>query len=88
MGSYTVNLQARVRIDSDWFSNDGVVNTISMRAPAGHPSRDYDGTPVRGTWNFLGNYKGYDHFDILNWPNQGPSANPLYEQVSDIIFAL
>jgi triacylglycerol lipase len=88
MGSYTVNLPARVRIDSDWFSNDGVVNTISMRAPAGHPSREYDGTPVRGTWNFLGNYKGYDHFDILNWPNQGPSANPLYEQVSDIIFAL
>ncbi|MEW7849402.1 hypothetical protein AB2N08_11940 [Massilia aurea] len=88
MGSYTVNLPKRVRIDSDWFPNDGVVNTISMRAPGGHPVRDYDGKPVRGTWNFLGNYKGYDHFDILNWPNQGPSANPLYEQISDIIFAL
>jgi len=88
MGSYTVNLPERVRIDSDWFPNDGVVNTISMRAPGGHPARDYDGKPVRGTWNFLGNYKGYDHFDILNWPNQGPSANPLYEQISDIIFAL
>ena len=88
MGSYTVNLPERVRIDSDWFPNDGVVNTISMRAPGGHPARDYDGKPVRGSWNFLGNYKGYDHFDILNWPNQGPSANPLYEQISDIIFAL
>ena len=88
MGSYTVNLPERVRIDSDWFPNDGVVNTISMRAPGGHPARDYNGKPVPGTWNFLGNYKGYDHFDILNWPNQGPSANPLYEQISDIIFAL
>lgn len=88
MGSYTVNTPGRQRIDSDWFSNDGVVNTISMRAPQGHPARDYDGKAVRGSWNFLGNYKGYDHFDILNWPNQGPSANKLYEQVSDIIFAL
>lgn len=88
MGSYTVNLPGRVRIDADWFSNDGVVNTISMRAPAGHPARDYDGRAVRGAWNFLGNYQQYDHFDILNWPNQGPSANRLYEQISDIIFAL
>lgn len=88
MGSYTVNAAGRQRVDSDWFSNDGVVNTISMRAPGGHPSRDYDGSAVRGSWNFLGNYKGYDHFDILNWPNNGPSANKLYEQISDIIFAL
>jgi triacylglycerol lipase len=88
MGGYTVDTLARQRVDSDWFSNDGVVNTISMRAPNGHPSREYDGTALRGTWNFLGNYKGYDHFDILNWPNPGPSANKLYEQISDIIFAL
>ena len=88
MGGYTVNTPGRQRIDSDWFSNDGVVNTVSMRAPSGHPARDYDGAAVRGSWNFLGNYKGYDHFDILNWPNSGPSANKLYEQISDIICAL
>ena len=88
MGSYTQQTEGRQPIDADWFSNDGVVNTISMRSPNGHPARDYDGTAVRGAWNFLGNYKGYDHFDILNWPNQGPSADKLYEQISDIIFAL
>lgn len=88
MGGYTQATPGRVAIDADWFSNDGVVNTVSMRAPAGHPARDYDGTAVKGTWNFLGNYKGYDHFDILNWPNSGPSANRMYEQVSDIIFGL
>ena len=60
----------------------------SMRAPAGHPVRDFDGTAVRGSWNFLGNYRGYDHFDILNWPNKGPSADPVYERISDILFAL
>lgn len=88
MGSYTVNVPNRVRIDSDWFPSDGVVNTVSMRAPGGHPVRDYNGTALRGTWNFLGNYPGYDHFDILNWPNQGPSADPLYDRISDILFAL
>ncbi|NIA53893.1 hypothetical protein HAV22_09565 [Massilia sp. TW-1] len=88
MGAYTQNAPGRVRIDSRWFPNDGVVNTVSMRAPAGHPVRDYDGTAVRGTWNFLGNYRGYDHFDVLNWPNPGPSADPIYERISDIIFGL
>jgi triacylglycerol lipase len=88
MGSYTQAQTGRVRIDSTWFPNDGVVNTVSMRAPDAHPVRDYDGTARRGAWNFLGNYPGYDHFDILNWPNPGPSANPVYERISDIIFAL
>lgn len=88
MGGYTQSAPGRVRVDSEWFANDGVVNTASMRAPAGHPVREFDGTPVRGTWNFLGNYRGYDHFDILNWPNKGPSADPIYERISDIIFGL
>ena len=88
MGGYTQSTEGRVPIGADWFSNDGVVNTVSMRAPGGHPARDYDGKAMEGTWNFLGNYKGYDHFDILNWPNGGPSADKLYEQVSDIIFGL
>lgn len=88
MGGYTQSAPGRVRIDSEWFANDGVVNTVSMRAPAGHPVRDYDGTAVRGSWNYLGTYRGYDHFDILNWPNKGPSADPIYERISDIIFGL
>lgn len=88
MGGYTQSAPGRVRIDETWFPNDGVVNTASMRAPAGHPVRDYDGTALKGSWNFLGNYRGYDHFDILNWPNPGPSANPVYDRIADIIFGL
>jgi triacylglycerol lipase len=88
MGGYTQYAAGRVRIDSEWFASDGVVNTISMRAPAGHPVRDYDGTAVPGMWNFLGNYRGYDHFDVLNWPNPGPSADPIYDRICDIIFGL
>ncbi|MGO4476741.1 esterase/lipase family protein [Massilia sp. 2TAF26] len=88
MGSYTQSAPGRVRIDGSWFASDGVVNTVSMRAPAGHPVRDYDGRAVRGSWNYLGTYDGYDHFDILNWPNPGPSADPVYDRICDIIFGL
>ncbi|OON62058.1 hypothetical protein B0920_00755 [Massilia sp. KIM] len=88
MGSYTQDAPGRQRIDSDWFASDGVVNTVSMRAPNGHPARDFDGRSVPGCWNYLGTWRGYDHFDILNWPNGGPSANPLYEKISDLVFAL
>jgi len=88
MGGYTQFAPDRVRIDSEWFANDGVVNTVSMYAPEGHPARDYNGRSEPGVWQFLGNYKGYDHFDILNWPNPGPSADPVYERICDIIFAL
>jgi len=88
MGSYTQSASGRVRIDGSWFASDGVVNTVSMRAPAGHPARDYDGRAVRGSWNYLGTYDGYDHFDILNWPNPGPSADPVYDRICDIIFGL
>jgi triacylglycerol lipase len=88
MGSYTQSAPGRVRIDSDWFANDGVVNTNSMKAPAGHPVRNYDGVSVRGVWNFLRTYKGYDHFDVLGWPNPGPSAYPVYDQIGAIIYGL
>lgn len=88
MGGYTQSAPGRVRIDDSWFPNDGVVNTVSMRAPSGHPVRDYDGTALPGVWNFLGNYKGYDHFDILNWPNPGPPADAVYDRIADIIFGL
>ncbi|MEH6434096.1 esterase/lipase family protein [Massilia sp. DD77] len=88
IGGYTQDAPGRQRIDSDWFANDGVVNTVSMRAPNGHPVRDFDGTSVKGSWNYLGTWRGYDHFDIVNWPNKGPSADALYEKISDIIFGL
>ncbi|MDM5179566.1 hypothetical protein PO883_20445 [Massilia sp. DJPM01] len=88
MGSYSLAISGRVPVDRTWFANDGVVNTVSMRAPAGHPVRDYDGTPVRGSWNFLQNYKGYDHFDMIGWPRSGPRVYPVYDAVAAILYGL
>jgi triacylglycerol lipase len=88
MGSYTQSAPGRVQVDSSWFPNDGVVNTISMRAPAGHPQRTYDGNAVRGSWNFLREYNGYDHFDVLGWPGLARSAYPVYDQIASIVYGL
>jgi triacylglycerol lipase len=88
MGSYTQFAAGRVRIDEDWFPNDGVVNTVSMKSPAGHPVRQFDGTAVRGTWNFLTTYRGHDHFDMVGWPRKEELTLPIYDNISKIIYGL
>lgn len=88
MGSYTQSAPGRVKVDRSWFPNDGVVNTNSMKGPAGHPQRNYNGAALRGTWNFLRTYKGYDHFDILGWPGAPGSAYPVYDRIGAVIYAL
>ncbi|HEY0060619.1 MAG TPA: hypothetical protein VGC21_00785 [Telluria sp.] len=88
LGAYTQTDPARVIIDRRWFPNDGVVNTVSMRAPAGQPARDYDGVSVKGSWNFLGTHRSYDHFDMIGWPKSGPKVYPIYDSIADILYAL
>jgi len=88
LGSYTQSKPERVLVDARWFVNDGVVNTVSMRSPAGQPVRDYDGTAVKGSWNFLQNYRTFDHFDMIGWPKSGPRVYPIYDTIAAIIFGL
>ena len=88
IGSYTQNKPGRIPVDETWFPNDGVVNTVSMRAPGGQPVRDYDGKAVKGSWNFLETYRGYDHFDVLGWPRRGAQAYPIYDAITNVIYAL
>ena len=88
IGSYTQSQPGRMVVDAKWFQNDGVVNTVSMRAPTGQPVRDYDGVSVKGTWNFLQTYHGYDHFDMVGWPRKGAQAYPIYDSITAIIYGL
>ena len=88
MGSYTQSDPSRVIIDSSWFPNDGVVNTVSMRAPSGQPVRNYDGTSVRGTWNYHGYYVHYDHFDVIGWEQLPSGVYPIYDYITSVIYGL
>ena len=58
-------------LDGNWYENDGTINTISMRGPVlGSTDTivEYDGTPTRGEWNFMGTIHSADHADVLGIP--------------------
>lgn len=80
MGSYTRNEPGKVAINSSWWQNDGIVNTRSMRAPAGHPVNSFNGTPTKGSWNDMGLSSGWDHFDIQGLFCLTCNINPLHIQ--------
>ncbi|MES3022576.1 MAG: hypothetical protein V4857_13430 [Pseudomonadota bacterium] len=88
MGSFTQNAVGRVAVDASWFPNDGVVNTVSMKGPAGQPARNYSGVPVRGSWQYLGYYARYDHFDVLGWLQPTSAVYPIYDNLSKLVYSL
>ena len=48
-------------VDESWWPNDGLVNTISAKAPFNAPSKDYDENDVQsGIWNIMPTFIG-DH---------------------------
>ncbi|MCR5040480.1 MAG: hypothetical protein K6C36_00120, partial [Clostridia bacterium] len=59
MGKYTGETPGGFAIDESWRENDGLVNTVSARAPLNAPQKDYDETSVEpGVWNVLPTYRG------------------------------
>lgn len=79
MGSYTRSgVPGRVDIDSSWWENDAVVNSRSMKAPAGAAVFNYaSGTPSLGGWNFMGKLDNWDHLDVTGLFTLR-DINPLY----------
>jgi triacylglycerol lipase len=72
MGVYTrkATTSAPYPIDSRWWPNDGAVNTYSMSGPkVGAAPLDtivnFNGTPQKGVWNFMGTLSNTDHFDVV-----------------------
>lgn len=68
MGVYTQDAPNKVKVDSNWWENDGLVSVRSAIAPHEGSSDkiiNYDGTPKIGEWNYLGNLSNIDHFEIM-----------------------
>lgn len=89
MGSYTRSgVPNRVDIDSSWWENDSVVNSRSMKAPAGASVVNYtSGTPTLGAWNFMGQYNNWDHLDIVGTLTLR-DINPIYKNHANILKTL
>ncbi|MBQ8782309.1 MAG: hypothetical protein IJZ57_00855 [Clostridia bacterium] len=48
----------------EWFENDGLVNTISAKAPTNARSKDFDANDIpKGVWNVMPTYHG-DHMSL------------------------
>ncbi len=62
MGRYQGN---EVFPNADWWPNDGVVNTISMKGPNNATIIPFDGEPKVGLWNFMGTISDKDHGKII-----------------------
>lgn len=67
MGAYSTVTDGGQTIDSRWWRNDGVVNTVSMAAPFGQPTATYVSgqAPRKGAWYTLGDMAGWDHLDTI-----------------------
>ncbi len=64
LGSYTGVTKGGYVIDESWLENDGLVNTISAKAPFFAPSKEYEaGNVATGEWNIMPTYYG-DHMSL------------------------
>ncbi|MBI4861521.1 MAG: lipase, partial [Candidatus Riflebacteria bacterium] len=64
MGNYSGSAVSR---PTDWWENDGVVNTVSMKGPSGARIVTHvPGEPLaRGAFNFMGLSSGKDHLKMV-----------------------
>ena len=64
MGAYTGVTPGGFVIDESWQENDGLVNTVSARAPIGAMQKQFDPDNIeKGIWNVLPDYPG-DHMSV------------------------
>lgn len=64
MGAYTGVTNDGYAFGEEWLENDGLVNTISAKAPTSAPSKDYEeGNVTTGIWNIMPVYNG-DHMSL------------------------
>lgn len=64
LGRYTGTTVGGYEFGEEWFENDGLVNTISAKAPTNAQSKDFDANNIpKGVWNVMPTYHG-DHMSL------------------------
>ena len=88
MGAYKGKTKGGVVLDEAWRENDGLVNTISARAPFGAPQEDYVGGAARpGVWNILPTVRG-DHMSVVGGMMKMRNMRPFYRDLLQMLDAL
>jgi len=58
-------------VDETWAPNDGLVNVVSARAPAGEPYQTYNPKKLEaGVWQVMPLIIGWDHYDFVGGMKQ------------------
>ena len=88
MGAYTGETEGGYIIDESWQENDGLVNTLSAKAPFGAPSKDYEqGNVKTGEWNIMPTYDG-DHMSLQGGMTKINDVKCLYVEHLSMINSL
>ena len=91
IGSYSREDNADLPIDSTWWQNDGIVNTISMDGPtlgSTDTIRRFSGIPEPGLWNYMGLLESVDHLDIIGIPVADRDLKDWYLSLAELLASL
>ena len=78
IGKFTGVTKGGYVIDESWLENDGLVNTVSAKAPFGAPQQTYDPADVSpGIWNVMPVYRG-DHMSLQGGLFHVNDVKPFY----------
>ncbi|MBQ8469639.1 MAG: hypothetical protein IJ547_03475, partial [Clostridia bacterium] len=93
MGKTTGTTDGGFAITKEWLPNDGLVNTISAKAPFNAPSRKFDPEKSNlaavkpGVWNVFPTYLG-DHMSVSGGLFHRNDVLPLYLQFMNAVSKL
>ena len=88
IGSYSGTTKGGTVIDASWHENDGLVNTISAKAPFGQPQRKLNRNNIQpGVWNIFPVYHG-DHMMIHGGLTRKTDVKKFYVNLLSMIDAL
>ena len=81
IGAYAGTTAGGVRIDESWRENDGLVNTVSAKAPSGAPAKPLDRAHVEpGIWNIFLTHEG-DHMALQGGLMRRHEIREFYEEL-------
>lgn len=88
IGCYSGTTKGGKVIDDSWHENDGLVNTISAKAPFGEPQQKLKRNNIRpGVWNIFPVYRG-DHMMIHGGLTKKRDVRKLYVKLLTMIDGL
>ncbi len=85
MGKYSQNTVTDFPIDETWLENDGLVNVVSAKYPAGDEWQDYDAENiVAGKWNVMPVKRGH-HGTVIGLSADNKETHDFYLELINMI---